>query len=317
MRAIESNRLFALAQNVMRLEDLRPVLAALRARKIEPIALKGLALLSTVYASDPGARTMSDLDLLIEEENLTAAEEVLLALGYARVPHHQHTFQGGRGPTRIDLTAEIWYLDSKELASFRERALSVEHDRIRLRIPSSEDHFLFISTHAVVMHGHMRPAWKEDLRRIAALEPDWGAIATRARRAGLTIPLSLAIERVFGDDPAAAGVRIPEVVTQGASLRGLDRLCAAFIRQVLERPETHETGHLLRFLFRGGPMGKCGAILRHLFPGIEFIKRRYGARTTTGAIAQGAWRPVSTMVHVSGYALRTIALPRKKRGELS
>lgn len=316
MTRTRSKNLSTFAQNVMRLEDLKPVLAAFRARGIDPIALKGLALLSTVYTVDPGERTMADLDLLLEPDQLLPAEEVLLALGYTRVPHHQHTFRGGRGNTRIDLAGEIWYLDRKELARFRERATSIEHRNLAIRIPSLEDHFVYIATHAIVMHGQMRPVWAEDLRRIAALEPDWGAIEKRAQKAGLSIPLSLAIERVFGEEPEGESVAAAPLPLAKAP-RGLDRLRVAILDQALNRPETHETGHLLRLLFRRGPVGKCRAALRHLFPGLDFIKRRYGVRSTTGALAQSVWRPVSAPVHVVQYALRTILAPRQGRGEVS
>lgn len=53
---------------------------------IELMLLKGAAVLADDLYGDPGARLMSDLDLLVPKEQAEAAQELLLAQGYAICP---------------------------------------------------------------------------------------------------------------------------------------------------------------------------------------------------------------------------------------
>ena len=71
----------ALAQTPLRQRQLSEILAAFESAQIDVIILKGAWLGETVYA-DPAMRTMSDLDLLIREENGEACNTLLLGLGY-------------------------------------------------------------------------------------------------------------------------------------------------------------------------------------------------------------------------------------------
>ena len=305
--SIPSSALDTLAQNVLRLADLDPLLDAFGARQLRPIALKGLALLHTIYDDELSARPMADLDLLVPPERLSEAEEVLLDQGYTRVPHHQSTFVGGEHGTRIDLTDSIWYLDRAELQRFIARSTSVERDGRTLSVPALEDHLLFVATHAVVLHGQLRPAWQEDLRRLIAADPTWPDLVDRARRAGLTVPLSCALERAVGQ-----GAVVPTGVRETLAPRGTDRVRASILGGILGRPETHETGHLLRLLFRRESGGTVRALWKHVFPGREFIERRYGVKGRPAVLAHQAWRPASTALRTVRYAARSLTASRKR-----
>ena len=307
-RATETTTaLDTLAQNVLRLADLDPLLDAFDARQLRPVALKGLALLHTIYDGELSARPMSDLDLLVPPERLGEAEEVLLDQGYTRVPHHQSTFVGGEHGTRIDLTDSIWYLDREELQQFIARSNTIESDGRTISVPALEDHLLFVATHAVVLHGQLRPAWQEDLRRLVASDPSWPDLVERARATGLTVPLSCALESAVEQ-----GEMVPTGVRESLAPRGTDRLRASILGGVLGRPETHETGHLLRLLFRRESGGAWRALWGHLFPGREFIERRYGVKNRPAVLAHQAWRPASTALRTVRYAARSLRAPRKR-----
>jgi len=49
---------------------------------IEVLLLKGSALLFTLYKNDPGARMMSDLDILVHKKNIQKAENILKDMGW-------------------------------------------------------------------------------------------------------------------------------------------------------------------------------------------------------------------------------------------
>lgn len=69
------------ARNMKRFAKLRDVLGAFSLEKIPVIALKGLVLAEIVYPHI-GLRPMRDVDLLVQEEDLTKAEEILVSLGF-------------------------------------------------------------------------------------------------------------------------------------------------------------------------------------------------------------------------------------------
>jgi len=69
------------ARNILLLNHASLILLRLRAENIPVIALKGLFLLENTY-KDVGARSMSDLDILVHREDLNRTVEILQGLGY-------------------------------------------------------------------------------------------------------------------------------------------------------------------------------------------------------------------------------------------
>jgi hypothetical protein len=72
-------------QNAVAMRGLEVVLAALKREGVEPIVLKGAALLNAFYPS-LGSRPMIDVDLLLERGDEERAARVFAALGYRRTP---------------------------------------------------------------------------------------------------------------------------------------------------------------------------------------------------------------------------------------
>ncbi len=70
-----------LVRNMYFYEQLKRILDAFREEGIEVIVLKGAALAETVY-DDIGLRYMGDIDLLVREQDLDRAEELMAKLGY-------------------------------------------------------------------------------------------------------------------------------------------------------------------------------------------------------------------------------------------
>lgn len=294
---LDRARIDTLARNVLIEDEAERVVAEWSARGIPAVALKGLALLRTVYSRDPGSRPMADADLLVPPERRSDAERALGDLGFARVPGQPSTFAARRGtpPVRIDLEDEIWYLGRRGTREFFARARRTADEggaagRRAIPVPSLEDTLLHVAVHAVVMHGQLRPVWLEDLRRLADEGPDWALVAERARGCDLTVPLWTALDRA-----AEVGAPIPAASLAALRPRGTDRLRAALLARVLARPETTGAGHLLRFVFRRGARGKLRALTRHVFPGREFLERRYGARRRREVMVHGALRPLRTV----------------------
>jgi hypothetical protein len=82
---LRSEAIRAAAYEPLRAADLATVLAALAARGVAVLVLKGTALAYGLYAT-PEMRPRSDTDLFIAHESLDTLREVMLALGFAEHP---------------------------------------------------------------------------------------------------------------------------------------------------------------------------------------------------------------------------------------
>jgi len=125
------------------------------------LPLKGIALISDVYRG-MAARPMSDIDLLIREEDLTKSEEILSVLGYKKnlgafkeaywIRQHCHfSFyrESGKLSTNVDVH---WALDFKRGNRYplqdlwaRRREVEVEGERVQLLSP--EDTLFSLALH--------------------------------------------------------------------------------------------------------------------------------------------------------------------------
>jgi hypothetical protein len=96
--------------NLRCLDELDSLVAAMRGEGVEPIVLKGAALSRSHYAS-PGLRTLSDLDLLIREDEIAPLHALLVERGYRQIDtgvdyavhHHTAPYLAAAGYPRVEL----------------------------------------------------------------------------------------------------------------------------------------------------------------------------------------------------------------------
>ncbi|MDO9530041.1 MAG: nucleotidyltransferase family protein [Syntrophales bacterium] len=69
-------------KNALIFEELKKVLGLFNQRELQVIVMKGAALAETVYGN-PALRSMSDVDLLVKNEDLHRVDELLKKLGYS------------------------------------------------------------------------------------------------------------------------------------------------------------------------------------------------------------------------------------------
>jgi hypothetical protein len=198
--------------------ELARVTAALRARGIVPVLLKGGALTLTVYG-DPGERPYGDLDLLIRRDELEAADDVMKELGFTLddswqpeafyLAHHYHLVY--RHAQRHWLCFELhWDLSLASMdttfdaAGLRERALPVALDDATLLVPCPADELLHLALHTG-LNGFAYLGQLRDVATLAELAParlDPASLWPRARDAAIATPLALSLRlaRLFGGD---------------------------------------------------------------------------------------------------------------------
>jgi hypothetical protein len=172
------------AGNVVAMRGLDDVLAALRADGIEPVVLKGAALVNTLYPA-LAARPMADLDLLVDAEERERAAATLARLGFRIASQEEDAtnFVGADG-LRVDLAHRFRLFEGLPRADWTEvvepRFLS--HRRLVTLEPNA------LLVHLVVhMNGHRRQighllAWFVD---VAFVLRESSARLERARLAAL------------------------------------------------------------------------------------------------------------------------------------
>jgi hypothetical protein len=179
--------------------DASKVLKSLADNQLPVIALKGLSLAKTIYG-DIALRPMSDMDLLVKEEDLVRAGRILLTLGYKphfpawesilKTHHHLPPFTNKNG-AMIELHWNIVTPDSPikvDLDGLWERACLIKVDNVEVRAFSPEDLFLHLCIHACVHLqtglGLMPLCDMAGLIKTSGDKIDWQIVIERATRWG-------------------------------------------------------------------------------------------------------------------------------------
>lgn len=266
--------------------------AALRARDISPIWIKGIVLAHTAYP-DPYLRSMSDLDVLVPPDSRETAVKVLAALGYgyqddpailllssgdplARrwAGHHDHLHGGPTGAVVLELhtrlIADESLLPTNRMAWFFSQTTSYSVDGHPYQTLTPTAHLLYLCAHSQLQHQFPLLRWSYDLHRLVQVSsPDWPVVVEQAARLRWTA----AVERALTGCRALFGTSLPPAL--------LDDLRAARLPD--ENPARLNT-------YRG-PGGRWRKTREHLvslpladrlrlltriiFPAPAYMRRRY------------------------------------------
>ncbi len=223
--------------NALRWQTYRKLLISSATRLAEagiPVAvLKGSALLLAVYP-DPGQRTMVDLDLLVPDEHLTKAHE-LLGREAAQVSHaltpHRHLgeirMEGEGGMIELHGVAAheaSWPRTGDLFANGRRATL----EGARVSLPSDSDLWLHLACHGFTHGPSYWPRMAADLARLYSLphwdEQHWRAVwqAAQHRGAGRVVLLAAAL---------AGGGRVPAGLREAGVPNTVCELAAAQARE--------------------------------------------------------------------------------------
>ncbi len=111
-----------LYRNMILSDELTKILSAFNQRGIPVISLKGIALAEMLY-ENPALRTMSDMDILVQPDDLKRASSLLIEMGYAQLtlPNYKiHPFHGAPyyKQTTFPIFIELhWDLEDEKLMS--------------------------------------------------------------------------------------------------------------------------------------------------------------------------------------------------------
>lgn len=154
-----------IAKNMYIYAELRIILTAFRQMGLEAIVLKGAALAGVVYP-DIGLRPMADIDLLVREKDLTAADRVMTGLEYSAIhsmgslqwyrDNHFHLppYRHIRKPVIVEIH---WHFTAgspaTDVLGWWNRAVSKDLMGYRILVPSTEDMLVHLTVH-LFNHGY-------------------------------------------------------------------------------------------------------------------------------------------------------------------
>lgn len=296
--------------------SLKPVAAALAEAEIDVLLLKGAALELTTYRT-PGLRPMSDIDMMVRQEDLPRVRRVLERTGcrpgapllradfFPRYYYETEYVTGDEHALRLDLHVRpfrpLRYSQCVPAALFWEDAVPVNVDGVPLKVPSCEHMLLHLAVHAAV-HGAGRFLWLYDIHhfiRANGASLNWAALLETARQCKLTLPLRVALQRVealFGASvPAAVVARLRR---QPVGLR--DRLALWHA----PRDDAHPVGHLLVDLMcTNGLRFRLGYAAAVLLPQREHLATIYPRRHRGWTICAHGSRVLRTFRRAAGYSV--------------
>lgn len=183
---------------------LRAALEALGRASIPAIVLKGWPFALRMFPR-PELRTMTDVDLLVREDDAAAAVASLVAAGgrltegaprarYRERHHHHAPPIVGVGSATVELhfRAMVGFGAVLDAEPLFDRAVADRIDGLAFLRPSAEDEALYLAAHAAG-HLYARLGWLLDLKLVARQGGvDWERVAAQARATGFAAALELA-----------------------------------------------------------------------------------------------------------------------------
>ncbi len=255
------------------LDECEIVGQAFHRQGIEFIVLKGADLLSRLYGMR-GTRPLSDVDLLVHQQDLPAIHRLLTESGFAQQIDGNPAYYSSQSTLSLDLVSELWYLDEEGLAALWARARTRPLGQVTVKQLASDDLLLYLTAYSVVHRGYLSPSFFTDLRLLIEKEPlHWPTLIEEASRRHLKIPLYHGLRQLALSNLTT---RIPAAVIQQLAPSTLPERALEFLfRRLVTTQPLPELGHFLLWITQ--PSGRRLAWLRRtLFPSSIFLTYRYG-----------------------------------------
>ena len=259
------------------LDECEIVGLAFQRQGIECILLKGADLLSRLYGVR-GMRPLSDVDLLVHEQDLPAIHRLLIERGFVQQIDGNPAYVSPQSTLSLDLISGLWYLDAEGLAALWGRARTRPLGQLTVKQMASDDLLLYLIAYSVVHRGHLCPSFFTDLRLLIEKEPlHWPTLVEEAIRHHLKIPLYHGLRQLASSNSTTD---IPStVIQQLAPSTMAERTLEFLFRRLVTTQPLPELGHFLLWITQ--PPGRRLAWLRRtLFPSSLFLTYRYGNEST-------------------------------------
>jgi hypothetical protein len=255
------------------LDEYELVGLAFQRQGIDCILLKGADLLSRLYGVR-GTRPLSDVDLLVHEQDIPAIHRLLIEIGFAQQIDGNPAYCSSHCTLSLDFVSNLWYLDEEGLAALWMRARSRPLGQLTVKQLASDDLLLYLTAYAVVHRGHLGPSFFTDLQLLIEKEPlHWPTIIEEASRRHLKVPLyhglyQLALSNSTTEIPST-------VIKQLAPSTIAEQTLSFLFRRLVTTQALPELGHFLLWITQP-PGYRLAWLRRTLFPSMIFLAYRYG-----------------------------------------
>ena len=276
-------------------------------QEIAFIVLKGADVISRLYGVQ-GSRPISDVDLLVDESDLPAIDQLLTNLGFTQQIDGNPSYTSSERGLSLDLITLVWYLDEHRLADVWSRAVTRPFGATTISCLDTADLLIYVTAYSVIHRGQLTAAFVQDLKLLIQKEPiDWPMVVTRATTSGLKTPLYHGLHHVKDSHPS---ITIPDMVFAmlTPSTRH-ERMLAWLLGKLVTMESLPEVGHLLLFLTQPGAK-KLTWLKQRLYPSTAFLSYRYGSagETMPGRMRLLRWYHLTRAgLVLSGRVLRRLA----------
>jgi hypothetical protein len=210
-----------LYKNVILSNELTKVLSLFNQHGISAIVIKGTFLSEQLYGN-PSLRTVSDMDILVQPEELSPAGSLLQEMGYHKYtgqdawehPFHDVFYRQAQFPLFIELH---WDLDDRKLVAFPEqeiwhRAQQLQLQGETIKILALEDNLLFLSVHLAKQSIQMLKSLCDITELIKKYDGilDWDYIVRSAHSWGVGTAVHYSLSRskeILGAPVPASAIR--------------------------------------------------------------------------------------------------------------
>ncbi|HSL02304.1 MAG TPA: nucleotidyltransferase family protein [Nitrospiraceae bacterium] len=255
------------------LDEYEIVGQAFQRQGIDCIVLKGADLLSRLYGMR-GTRPLSDVDLLVHEQDLPAIHQLLIETGFTQQIDGNPAYYSSQSTLSLDLVSNLWYLDEEGLAALWARARIRPLGQLTVKQLCSDDLLLYLTAYSVVHRGRLSPSFFTDLRLLMEKEPlGWPTLIEEARRRHLKIPLYHGLRQLALSN-STIGIPATVIRQLSPSTKAEYILEFLFRRLVTTRP-IPELGHFLLWITQP-PGRRMPWLHRALLPPSLFLTYRYG-----------------------------------------
>ncbi len=214
------------------------------------IVLKGADVLSRLYGVR-GARSLSDVDLLVHELNLSAIDRELRNLGFTQQIDGNPAYVSAEGTHSLDLITTLWYLDQQELDSVWKRARRRPVDATTISCLDTADLLIYLTAYNVIHRGHLSASFVHGMKLLIEKEaPDWPVVVARTRQTKLQVPLFHGLSHVVKIFLALP--ILDSVLAMLAPTKEHEKMLAWLLRKLVTTKPLPEVGHLLLFLRQPG-----------------------------------------------------------------
>lgn len=285
------------ARNTLMLRQLEELLIRLDAAHVPAIALKGAALVESVYGN-AAVRPMVDLDLLVKEQDVPAALACMRDAGFSALhPRgykaeiiHQNPAPGSP-PVELhwNLFVPPYFSYALPMAWFWETAIPVETDTGQsIMVLGPEAQLLHLCGHLYVHHwapgDSPRLLWLHDVAELIVASPqlDWGRVIEVARQGGLVTSLKTVTQRLVQawhlDLPGNIAAQLESLEPGDIELR--------LIASLAQAPPSLFGQLKLDLSLLPTWRARAHFLWRNLFPPAGYMRELYGAGGVLGVPRQ-------------------------------